>query len=159
MNVKQLTRNGVFILSLISSLRLAPTLTAQTVYEDYTFVNLAGAGTAGAGWFDGFGNSARFNTPGAIARDGNGNLYVADSKNNTVRKITLDGRVTTLAGLSGVVGSGDGLGGTATFNSPFGVAVDGGGNVYVGDSANNTIRKISPGGVVTTLAGLAGAPG
>ena len=88
-----------------------------------------------------------------------GNLYVADSGNHTIRKISPGGVVTTLAGLAGNPGSADGTSNSARFNNPSGVAVDGAGNLYVADMGNHTIRKISPGGVVTTLAGLAGSEG
>jgi len=115
------------------------------------------AGTAGAaGSTDGTGTAARFNTPSGVAVDGSGNVYVADSVNNTIRKLTPAGVVTTLAGTAGAAGSTDGTGVSARFNQPFGIAVDGSGNVYVSDRTNCTIRKVTPAGVVTTLAGTAG---
>jgi len=115
------------------------------------------AGTAGAsGSTDGTGAAARFNVPDGIALDGSGNLYIADTLNNTVRKMTPSGVVTTLAGTAGVSGSNDGTGAAAQFNGPFGVAVDGNGNVYVSDRNNATIRKITSAGVVSTFAGTAG---
>jgi hypothetical protein len=117
------------------------------------------AGTVSAGAEDGIAGDARFSGIADIAVDSAGNLYVAETVSHTVRKITPHGEVTTLAGLAGVPGSADGVGGFARFNSPSGIAVDTTGNVYVADTFNQTIRKISPGGVVTTLAGLAGAPG
>jgi hypothetical protein len=118
------------------------------------------AGTAGiSGSADGTGSSARFNDPTAVAVDGAGNLYVADAHNDTIRKITSGGVVTTVAGTAGASGSEDGTGGTAQFNDPFSVAVDSVGNVYVADFNNDTIRKIAPGEVVTTLAGTAGISG
>src|SRR5208283_5087923 len=83
------------------------------------------------------------------------NLYVADSFNNTIRKVTPAGIVTTLAGTAGSFGSADGTGAAARFWQPQGVAVDTNGNVYVADSANGTIRMIASGAVVTTLAGSA----
>ena len=91
-----------------------------------------------------------------MAVDGTGNVYVADSGNHTIRKITPAGVVTTLAGLAGNFGSADGTGSDARFQDPSSVAVDSAGNVYVADFGNHTIRKITPAGVVTTLAGLAG---
>ena len=118
------------------------------------------AGLAGSyGSADGTGTDARFNHPYGVAVDSAGNVYVADTCNNTIRKVTPAGVVTTLAGLAGSCGSADGTGSTARFYHPCGVAVDSAGNVYVADTCNHTIRKVTPGGVVTTLAGLAGSAG
>ena len=118
------------------------------------------AGSAGvSGSFDGAGNTARFNLPSGIAVDGNGNIYVADSGNYTIRKITPSGVVSTLAGLPPQQGSRDGQGCAARFNTPRGVAVDNSGAVYVADTNNHVIRKITAAGTVTTLAGKAGALG
>ena len=114
------------------------------------------AGTAGqTGSTDGTGGAALFNAPGGVAVDGAGNIYVADTGNDTVREITPQGAVTTLAGMAGQAGSADGTGSAAQFDAPGGVAVDGSGNVYVADTGNNTIREITPAGAVTTLAGTA----
>ena len=124
------------------------------------------AGQAGVkGTNDGTGSAARFDSPAGVAVDGLTNLYVADTGNDTIRKLTLTGTnwvVTTLAGLAGSSGNSDGTNSAAQFASPFGVAVDAGGNVYVADTTNNTIRKLTPTGtnwVVTTLAGVAGSSG
>ena len=118
------------------------------------------AGLAGSsGSADGTGSAARFGQPCGVAVDSAGNVYVADSGNHTIRKVTPGGVVTTLAGLAGSSGSADGTGSAARFNVPCGVAVDSAGNVYVADGGNWTIRKVTPGGVVTTLAGLAGSWG
>jgi sugar lactone lactonase YvrE len=116
---------------------------------------LAGLGTPGNA--DGTGSAASFNGPEGVAVDSAGNVYVADYGNNEIRKISSAGVVTTLAG-SGAQGKADGTGSAASFNGPEGVAVDSAGNVYVADSGNNEIRKISSAGVVTTLAG-SGAQG
>ena len=118
------------------------------------------AGSVGnKGSADGTGSVARFNYPYGLAADSAGNIYVADTDNRTIRKIAAGGVVTTLAGLAGNEGSIDGATSVARFRGPRGVAVDAVGNVYVADTANDTIRKIIPGGVVTTLAGLASSQG
>lgn len=118
------------------------------------------AGTAGtSGSTDATGTAASFNQPFGIAIDGSGNLYVAEFGNDTIRKVTSGGVVTTLAGTANTAGSMDGTGSAALFNSPIGIAIDGTGNLYVTDTANNTIRKVTSGGVVTTIAGTAGQSG
>jgi len=96
--------------------------------------------------------SATFYYPNSVAADANGNVYVSDGVNNLIRKIDVNGNVSTLAG-SGVPGAIDSTGVNASFNGPAGLAVDASGNVYVADSNNNEIRKITPAGVVTTIAG------
>jgi mucin-19 len=117
------------------------------------------AGNYNNGAADGTGSAALFNRPRGLTVDRNGNVYVADTGNNTIRKISPDAVVTTLAGLAGSSGSADGAGSAARFNAPWGVAVDRSGNVYVADTGNNTIREITPGGMVSTVAGLAGVSG
>jgi Tol biopolymer transport system component len=120
-----------------------------------TLAGLAGSGASA----DGTGSAARFSSPAAVAVDGQGTVYVADSNNHTIRKVTPAGVVSTLAGLAGNAGSSDGLGGAARFNRPRGIAVDSTGHVYVADSGNHAIRKVTPSGEVTTIAGLAGSVG
>ncbi len=110
------------------------------------------AGTGLMGSIDGTGTVASFSNLMGVTVDTGGNVYVADSHNNLIRKITRDGVVTTLAG-SGAVGSADGKGAAASFFNPAGVAADKSGNIFVADTHNNLIRKISPDGVVTTIAG------
>lgn len=118
------------------------------------------AGTAGvSGHADGTGKAASFNLPASVAIDSMGNLFVAESGNNTIRKITPAGVVTTLAGTAGKKGTANGTGAAARFNHPMAVAIDSARNVYVADSGNNTIRKITSAGAVTTLAGTAGMEG
>ncbi len=110
------------------------------------------AGTTEIGYADGTGAQARFNTPLGITVDTAGNLYVADTLNLRIRKITPAGVVTTIAG-NGGRGMTDGPALQASFNSPYGVAVDNAGNVFVADTMNNLIRKLTPGGTVSTFAG------
>ena len=129
-----------------------------TISTPLTIATLAGlAGSSGSA--DGTRSAARFYNPEGVAVDGSGNVYVGDTSNNTIRKITPSGVSSTLAGLAGSPGSTDGTGSAARFYHPYGVAVDGSGNIYVADSYNNTIRKITPIGIVSTLAGLAGSAG
>lgn len=111
----------------------------------------AGSATATPGAADGPGASATFNQPCDVAIDANGNLYVADLVNNKIRLVTPAGVVSTLAG-SGASGTADGAAASATFVSPYGLAVDGAGAVYVGSWGNYAVRKIAA-GAVTTLAG------
>ena len=111
---------------------------------------LAGSGVVGSS--DGTGLAANFDRPWGLAIDAAGNIYVADAGGSKIRKITPSGVVSTVAG-TGAKGSNDWPALSATFNNPSGVAVDGAGNLYVVDSENNKIRKISPGGVVSTFAG------
>ena len=115
---------------------------------------LAGDGTAG--YLDGQGTAAQFNQPAGVAVDSGGNVYVAERGNKRIRKITPAGVVTTLAG-DGTAGYLDGQGSAAQFNQPFGVAVDSSGNVYVADTLNNRIRKITSTGAVSTFAGSSSA--
>ena len=129
---------------------------AQTNYEPYTFTTLAGALPGSA---DGGAADARFNQPGGTAVDSNGNVYVADTFNHTIRKITPAGVVSTLAGLAGSAGSEDGTGSNARFNQPAGIAIRSDGNLYVADRGNHTIRSITPAGEVATFAGAAGISG
>jgi hypothetical protein len=97
-----------------------------------------------------------FNTPYGVAADGLGSVFVADTYNHAIRKITSNGVVTTLAG-NGKWGYANGIGTNALFDRPHGIAVDGFGNVFVADEGNDVIRKISSNGVVTTLAGVVGS--
>ncbi|MDB5061898.1 MAG: hypothetical protein JWP67_1741 [Mucilaginibacter sp.] len=110
------------------------------------------AGSGNAGYSDGTGIAATFNTPSGVAFDVAGNLYVADYGNNLIRKITSDGVVTTVAG-SRAVGYANGLGIATNFNKPTSIALDAAGNIYVTEPYNNAIRKISPDYMVTTFAG------
>jgi sugar lactone lactonase YvrE len=131
--------------------------TIRLIAPGAVVTTLAGSASAGSG--DGSGSGARFSGPAGAAVDGSGNDYVTDSQNATVRKITTAGTVSTLAGLAGNFGGTDGTGTNASFNGPQGLAVDSSGNLYVSDTVDHTIRKVTSAGVVTTLAGLAGTNG
>ena len=104
------------------------------------------------GFQDGQGAAARFDTPSGLALDAVGNLYVADTGNHAIRKVTPEGVVTTLAG-NGRPGYRDGPGAQAQFDGPMGLAIDAAGRVIVADAYNDRIRAIAPDGLVTTLAG------
>ena len=125
----------------------------RTIQPDGTVATLAGGSE---GFTDGTGAAAAFHTPSAVALDHEGNLFVADTGNHAIRKVSKDGSVTTLAG-NGSPGYLDGVGRAAQFNGPVGVAVDAAGIVYVADTYNDRIRRIARDGTVTTLAG-SGAP-
>jgi hypothetical protein len=117
----------------------------------YSSTTLAGSGGF-VGFVDGAGSSAMFYNPRGVAVDSAGNVYVADLTNQRIRVVSPNGTVSTLAG-SGSNGFADGVGSSAMFYDPQGVAVDTAGNVYVADSINNRIRVVSPNGTVSTLAG------
>lgn len=110
------------------------------------------AGDDAAGFVDGTASAARFDHPAGLVFDLEGNLYVADFANHSIRRITPKGVVSTFAG-TGAPGFADGFRLNASFNHPYGLAIDREGNMYVGDVDNHRIRKISPDGTVTTLAG------
>jgi sugar lactone lactonase YvrE len=142
-----------------SSTMMVTTTAPIVVTTPLIVITLAGLPLSG-GAIDGIGSAARFYYPSGIAADNAGNLYLADTDNDTIRKIVSSTvTVTTLAGLAGSSGSADGTGSDARFDSPSGVAIDGVGNVYVADTLNNTLRKVTPAGVVTTLAGSPGVAG
>lgn len=131
------------------------------ITQSGTIIVLAGTVSGGPpyGHADGVGTAAQFSIVNGIALDSAGNLYVTDTDNQTIRKIAPDTTVTTIAGMPGVAGTADGTGSAARFNNPWGLAIDAQGNLYIADSGNNTIRKMTPAGVVTTVAGVAGQQG
>jgi sugar lactone lactonase YvrE len=114
---------------------------------------LAGTGEAGYGGDDGPAIAGQLNAPTGIATDLNGNIYIADAGNNRIRKISADGIITTIAG-TGVAGyNNDTIATAAQLNAPNGVATDTAGNVYIADTWNYRIRKVTPAGIIRTMAG------
>ena len=111
------------------------------------------AGSLGSGSTDGPAASATFNQPLGLTQDAAGNIYVADTGNHTIRRIAADGTVSTLAGLAGTIGAADGTGAAARFNSPGAIAIGPDGDLYVADSGNHLVRRVTTGGGVTTYAG------
>jgi sugar lactone lactonase YvrE len=111
------------------------------------------AGSSSSGGLDGTGSAATFTDVAGLVADSSGNVYLTDVIEDTIRKITPQGVVTTIAGTSGTSGDLDGTGTGASFRSPNGIAMDASGNLFVVDSGNNEIRKVTPAGVVTTFAG------
>src|ERR1041385_4123840 len=155
---RQVVKTRLVALSAFSflgcALTFSPTTKAAAIAEPYIFNTLApseGANSVAA--------AISFRAPASVATDRAGNLYIADTDNHAIRKISPTGIATVLAGAVGRPGSTDGVRNAARFYYPKGVATDGAGNIYVADTANHTIRKITPGGLVTTLAGLAGSVG
>jgi sugar lactone lactonase YvrE len=124
-----------------------------------TGIFLVAGNDFGAGIADGAGPRARFDTPIGIAHDAQGNLYIADRLNQSVRKVSSSGEVTTVAGLAGASGHVDGTRSTARFVSPWGVVADATGNLYVTDPEDLTVRKIAPDGSVQTFAGHSATEG
>ena len=122
----------------------------RKVASDGTVTTFAGSGSVG--FANGTGRAASFQSPYGAAVDRQGSVYIADTLNHCIRKISPTGVVTTLAGI-GTRGSADGAADIGSFSDPQGVAVDAGGNVYVADTGNNAIRKVSPLGLVSTLSG------
>lgn len=138
-----------------------PTRPYGAIYKinsDKTVSLLAGKADV-PGMVDGTGDSARFSSVGGGVLDSAGNLYVADTANHVVRKITPAGLVSTIAGQPGTPGYSDGTAAQAKFWLPVDVKIDAQGNLYVADHNNAVVRKISPGGVVSTVVGTAGRYG
>jgi sugar lactone lactonase YvrE len=126
------------------------TESAQNFVYEPSVRTLSGDGTLG--FKNGQGNVSQFRLPGGIATDVDGNLYVADRNNNMIRKITLQGVTTTVAG-DGTPGLVNGNAAQARFNQPTDVVVDEVGNIFIADAGNNCIRQITPDGFVSTHAG------
>jgi sugar lactone lactonase YvrE len=132
--------------------------TVRRVSADGSVLTVAGISKACAS-VDGNSRNARFNHPSGIALGPDGNFYIADETGCTIRKMTPAGVVSTIAGKPDHCGSADGVRSSAQFNVPSWTAVDSLGNVYVSDYLNFTIRRVTPAGVVTTLAGRTGVSG
>ncbi len=135
------------------------------VGTNWVVSTIAGTASLNGGGNDGTNGSAQFNYPGGITVDTNGNLYVADAFNDTIRMVAPVGTnwvVTTIAGSVAIPGSNDGTNNAAQFDAPSSISIDGAGNLYVADTYNNAIREIVPVGtnwVVSTIAGTAGGNG
>ena len=134
--------------------------TIRKIDSNNNVTTIAGrAGYRFQGSADGQGTNASFSVPAGITADGQGNLYVVDQNNFTIRKIDSNNNVTTIAGQAGISGSADGQGTNASFNYPNSITRDGQGNLYVTDPSNQTIRKIDSNNNVTTIAGQVGNQG
>ncbi len=144
-----------FSFNVITAVTVVLATALNTRAQPLTIRTLAGSVAPGA--TNGFGSNARFNRPNGVAADRSGNVYVADTENGTVRKITADGYVSTIAGVAGSYGSTDGSAGNARFYGPQGIAAGQAGELFIADTVNSTIRKISSAGIVSTLAGAAGS--
>jgi streptogramin lyase len=160
-----MSTKSILLAAGVLTMSLAPIISEQVsvAAQIYDFTTIAGSVT-NSGSADGTNNAARFDLPHYVTVDTNGNVYVADTYNHIIREVTPVGTnwvTTTIAGSAGNYGSADGTNSTAQFRFPYGIAVDGSGNLYVADDYNQTIRKITPVGtnwVVSTIAGLAGNP-
>ena len=119
---------------------------------EFTTVVSTLAGSGNAGLIDGKGSAASFRWPCGVTVDSIGNIFVADTYNHSIRKITSAGVVTTIAG-NGDIGYINGIGGESRFYTPHGITYARDGNLYITDTRNHTIRKLTPSGQVTTLAG------
>jgi hypothetical protein len=127
----------------------------RKISSDGTVTSLTGSSTAG--FSDGNATDARFNGPTGIAVDQSGNIFIADTENDVIRRLAADGSVVTIAGSPGMAGFSDGRGGAALFNQPTALALDASGNLYVADTGNDAIRQVAPSGLVTTMIGTGSA--
>lgn len=151
-------QGGVLYISDYNNNTIRQVILSQKVELNGLVSTYAGSATE-SGSRDGLLLVARFNGPSGIAMDSARNLYVADRNSHTIRKLTLAGQVVTIGGAGGYAGFANGPADESLFNLPTAVAVDSANNVYVADSGNFAIRKITPAGVVSTLAGNPGVKG
>jgi len=156
----QPSNEGVYTVRVTNSFGfVTSTPSILSIVSNYTFSTLAGSPQA-YGSADGTGSAARFSSPMGGAVSNAGDLYVVDTGNSTIRKVSPAGTVSTFAGAAGQASFADGTGAAARFYYPFGIAVDSSGNLFVADTGNNALRKITPGGTVSTVvAGLGGPSG
>jgi sugar lactone lactonase YvrE len=155
----QWSRNGVDILGALGSTYTIPNpKVTDTGSYTVTVTNPIGSITSSPAALTVL-PAVTFNSPTGIAVDATGNLFISDSGDNTIWKVSTTNQKTLLAGSSGLPGSTDGTGSGARFNNPGGLALDPAGNLVVADTGNHTIRRVTQGGVVTTLAGSPGLPG
>lgn len=127
----------------------------RKVSADGIISTVAGNGTPGYAGDGGIATSASLHAPTGVALDNSGNIYIADSLNHCIRKVSTEGLISTIAGNGSIGLSGDGgLATSAQLNTPSGVALDNSGNVYVADQNNNRIRKINTSGIISTVAGI-----
>ena len=161
------TSGNVFASDLNSIRKITPQGVVSRLAGGERWIVTFSTGETVMGWksgtIDGTGTAATFFQPGGVAIDANRNLFVTETGGNVIRKVTPTGVATTLGGtnegVSAIPAANDGTGPAARFNAPKGIAVDPQGNLYITDSANHIIRRMSPTGVVTTIGGLPGYPG
>jgi sugar lactone lactonase YvrE len=135
-------------------------LTAAPLFAQPLLIRTLAGSRTGGGFANAFGVSARFSAPRAVAADAAGNLWIADTGNHVIRRVTPAGDVTTIAGEPGVAGFADGTGSIARFRFPAGIAVDPvSGAIWISDKDNHVIRRMTPDGTVTTIAGQPGVAG
>lgn len=152
--------NGaVFTAVVTGSVSPAATSNSATLTVNRAPISLVAGLLGGAGVLDETGTAAQFNSPASVTVGSDGTIYVADSFNHTIRKVTPAGVVATFVGKPGVSGYVNGAGILAQFNSPRGIAIDAAGNLYVADRYNHLIRKVTPGGTVSKFAGIQTAGG